>query len=446
MEESEIYRVRREGAEGAMKIGRITPFSFGNEIEVLRHLDGNVAPRLIDSGEHEGRPYLVTEWLEGTDATNAASFGRHDRAAILALCTSVAPAYAELHERGVVHADVHPRNVIVAADRSVGLIDFGLSRVDGVSTRRMPRGGMYAFYEPEYLAGVRQGRQLPASFAGEQDAVRALLYQLISGTHYVDFRLEREEMVRQAEQEPPVPFASRGIPPWPEVERILFRGLDKDPAKRFASMRELADALCVAHADDEVLADATRQLVDEEIAILSRRPPPALPSPHASINYGAAGDGRQRLAVSLRCRPARRVRADRLRAQRAHAAAPRHAGVHRHVAASLRQPRSHPRPQRLAARGRALTRSRRRRARSRQRACPRSLAALRRHAAAARAAARDLPRHRPRLERLSLRDAALVAGVEDAAAIERHRATRTARRVGHPARPRRILATPPRRG
>ena len=289
MEESEIYRVRREGAEGAMKIGRITPFSFGNEIEVLRHLDGNVAPRLIDSGEHEGRPYLVTEWLEGTDATNAASFGRHDRAAILALCTSVATAYAELHERGVVHADVHPRNVIVAADRSVGLIDFGLSRVDGVSTRRMPRGGMYAFYEPEYLAGVRQGRQLPASFAGEQYAVSALLYQLITGTHYVDFRLEREEMVRQAEQEPPVPFASRGIPPWPEVERILFRGLDKDPAKRFASMRELADALCVAHADDEVLADATRQLVDEEIAILSRRPPPAFPSPHASINYGAAG-------------------------------------------------------------------------------------------------------------------------------------------------------------
>jgi serine/threonine-protein kinase len=304
MEESEIYRVRRDGAEGAMKIARISPFSFGNEIEVLRHLDGTLAPQLLDEGEHEGRPYLVTEWLEGTDASTASSFGRHDRAAMLALCTAVATAYAELHERGVVHADVHPRNVIVAANRSVRLIDFGLSRIDGVSARRMPRGGMYAFFEPEYLASIRtSGHQLPASFAGEQYAVCALLYQLITGTHYVDFRLEREEMMRQAETETPVPFATRGIPPWPEVEQIVFRGLDKDPEKRFASMRELADHVGAAALSGTATAEGSgrhMEFVEEEIAILSRRDTRhAFPSPHASINYGAAGAALGLLRIAM---------------------------------------------------------------------------------------------------------------------------------------------------
>jgi serine/threonine-protein kinase len=312
MDESEIYRVRRDAVdgatkEGAMKIARVTPFSFGNEIEVLRHLDGRVGPRLLDSGEHDGRPYLITEWLEGTNATTAASFGRHDRAAMLSLCLSIAGAYADLHACGVVHADVHPSNVIVASDivasdRSVRLIDFGLSRIDGASTRLMPRGGMYAFFEPEYLAGLRARREVPASIAGEQYAVSALLYQLIAGAHYVEFRLEREEMMRQAENEPPLPFAARGIPPWPEVEGILVRGLEKDPARRFASLRALADALRDAHpsTSDDTLSDAARQLVDDEIAALSRRAEPEeFPRPHASINYGAAGAALGLLRIAM---------------------------------------------------------------------------------------------------------------------------------------------------
>jgi len=298
MDESAIYRVRRNGVEGAMKLwtAAATPPLLTNEIEILQYLDGTIAPRLLDAGAYEGRGYLVIEWCEGNDANVASSFGRHDRAAMLALCTSVAGVYAQLHERGVVHADVHPRNIIVGASRTVRLIDFGLSRIEGRPSR-MPRGGMYAFFEPECLA-----QQAPASFAGEQYAVGALLYQLITGSHYVDFRLEREEMMRQIVDEPPMPFASRGIPPWPEVEAILFRALEKDPAKRFASMRELADALRNAHLADEALTGTARELVEEEIETLSRGGEQfagGYPKPHASINYGAAGAAFGLLRVAI---------------------------------------------------------------------------------------------------------------------------------------------------
>lgn len=286
MEDSEIHRVQRDGVFGALKISRGgADVLIANEAEVLRHLDGVIAPRLLDSGEHDGRPWLVIEWCDGAEAGTAAKYGAHDRGAVLALCAAIANAYAELHERKVIHGDVHPRNLIVAADRSVRVIDFGLSRVDGVSQRFMPRGGMYYFFEPEYLAEGQRGHERPASYAGEQYAVAALLYALIAGQHYIDFRYEREEMIRQTIHEPPLPFTARGIPPWPEVEAILVRALAKDPAQRFPSMRDFADALSAVRVEDETqLSDAARAFVDRELASLDY--PLA---PRASINYGAAG-------------------------------------------------------------------------------------------------------------------------------------------------------------
>ncbi len=281
MEDSEIHRVRRNDVDGALKISRGGADGLiANEAEVLRWLDGGVAPRLLDSGEHEGHPWLVLEWCEGTDAGTAGRYGAHDRGAVLALCTSIANAYAELHARQVIHSDVHPRNIIVAPDRSVRIIDFGLSRIDGVSQRIMERGGMYYFFEPEYFASG-----LPASYAGEQYGLAALLYALIAGEHYLDFRYEREEMIRQTMTESPLPFTARGIPPWPEVEAILFRALSKKPAERFASMREFADALAAVRFEDETpLSEEARAFAERELASLEY--PLA---PRASVNYGLAG-------------------------------------------------------------------------------------------------------------------------------------------------------------
>lgn len=303
IEDSEIYRVRRDGVDGALKIARNAIAKegtwFGNEEYILQYLDGGVAPRLLDSGYHEERPYLVTDWCPGAEPGVAASQCRHDRVALLELCTTVVRAYAELHDRRVVHSDVHPRNILIEGLSKARLIDFGLSRVDGEARAMMQRGGMYYFFEPEFLLASREGRMLASSFAGEQYAVSALLYLILTGQHYLEFRYDREEMQRQVETEPPLAFEARGIPPWPEVQEILFRGLAKNPADRWPSMRALADALAAAHAKaaEEALATplspAALAFVEEELAAFTRGGavfadgyPEA---PKASINYGAAG-------------------------------------------------------------------------------------------------------------------------------------------------------------
>lgn len=315
IEDSEIYRVRGGARDAALKIARrampFEPSLFGNEALVLERLwrtddpvrpspgqAGLPVPRLYDRGSLDGRPYLVIEWCPGMDAGTASSHRRHARPSMLDLVCGIAEAYAALHERGVLHGDVHPRNVFVADDGAVRLIDFGFGTIAG-ETPRVGRGGMYQFFEPEYLAAQHRGIELPASPAGEQYALAALLYLMITGNHYVEFRAERVEMIRQAETEAPLPFAQRDLPPWPEIEAILARALSKDPAQRFPGMRAFADALRAVRdaANAELLAtplcDDAAPFLETALQAFARGgamfESGYIEAPVASINYGSAG-------------------------------------------------------------------------------------------------------------------------------------------------------------
>jgi len=77
----------------------------------------------------------------------------------------------------------------------------------------------------------------------EQYSVAALIYQMWTGVHYLDWSLEREAMLRQIVEAEPVSFQARRVPPWPELEQILRRALHKDPGQRFPDLRALTQAL-----------------------------------------------------------------------------------------------------------------------------------------------------------------------------------------------------------
>jgi len=300
VEDTEIHQVRREDRVAALKIARVATAEMRsllkNESAVLRHLDGSgIAPRLVDAGVHEARPYVIVDWIDSVDAGVAAARCSHDRASLIALCAPIAAAYAALHARGVLHGDIHPRNVLVGD--GVTLIDFGYSRfIHHRPTVR--RAGIQFFYEPEFFAGLRNGTGMPSSAAGEQYGVAALLYFLIAGRHYLEFQYDRDEMERQALKDSPLPFAARGIPPWPEVERILFRALEKDPARRYCSMAEFAaalatvrDAVTRAALTTSVSAEAT-SLLETTLRSFARGGDVfkrGYPPPTASINDGCAG-------------------------------------------------------------------------------------------------------------------------------------------------------------
>jgi len=320
LEDTELYLVQGlvQGPEGpaALKIqrpsaaGRLDDL-FAREGAILAGLVGDGVPRLLAAGDLDGRRWLALEWIAGVDAAHAAwelrMAGPAGRGPLLALLRRIAAAYARLHARGAVHGDVHPHNLLVERDGAVRLLDFGYSRWSGLPADLPPpsRAGVAFFHEPEQARALLEGTPPPAATpVGEQYALGALLYLLACGAHTRDFSLEREAMLRQIVEDPPLSFSERGAEPWPDLEKVLARALAKAPEERHPSVAALAAALDgvesprlgsfsgsvwsrpAEEADPEaLLARVLERVGDRGATFIAGLPAP----PTATINYGAAG-------------------------------------------------------------------------------------------------------------------------------------------------------------
>ena len=318
LEDTEVYQALADGRTVAVKIlragsGAAAKEALDREEFLLRLLDGTVSPKLAGVGEHEDRKYLITEWYEGVAATAAAAELRRDPSGsgdLLRLCVSVARAYAHLHAQGVIHSDVHPRNVLVDGAGRVRVIDYGLAVTCNdvlAGVRKAPRGGVGYYLDPEFAAArLAHDAAAAATPASEQYSVAAMLYFLFTGFHYIEFSAEKDEMRRQIVAEPPRPFAPR-TDPWPEVEAVLARALSKQPSQRFASLLDLAGRLdavgpppVAEQTSGKLRSDSATTwrrsadaLVDSTVRSLSRGGhlfgTGITAAPTASVNFGASG-------------------------------------------------------------------------------------------------------------------------------------------------------------
>ena len=324
LDDSEVYQIAPpDGERAILKVERPRnaalvdgdPARLRHEAQVLAYLDGRVAPRLLEQGDLQGRHYLLIELVAGVDAATAMQQFRDQPApalqrASLDVARAICTAYADLHALGVVHGDVHPRNVLVLRDGSVRLIDFGFatgSRADIPVPRTGDRGGVAFFFEPEFArAALDNIAPPPASIAGEQFAVAALLFSLATGEHWQRFRLARQEMLLDIAEGTPRRFADVGSEPWPAFERVLSRALSHAPGDRWSSMSAMAEQLATVDIAKRPRAEAAKPAArSHERAIrdlhvdgpLFGQP---LPAPSASINYGAAGIALGALHMSQR--------------------------------------------------------------------------------------------------------------------------------------------------
>lgn len=314
LEDVELYQVcGADGTVAALKIARQAGSAdsaqriLAREAQILRHLKGRLAPRLIDTGTWNNRSYLLMEWCSGVDANTACEEYRQrntpeSRCALLRITRAILHAYAELHQQGIIHGDVHMRNVLVDRYDSVKLIDFGLAAELDSNHDDLPpsRGGVGFFFEPEFARAVLANQWPPAvTTASEQYAVAALVYFLVTGLHYAEFSLQKNEMLRQIAEESMLSFANRGLESWAPVEAALAKALSKDPLDRFASMFDLAscwpahEAAAVLSVPTVVVRNELQHLRSKVLARVGFDGPllnaAALPAPTTSVNYGAAG-------------------------------------------------------------------------------------------------------------------------------------------------------------
>jgi len=225
---------REHGARVALKLARgdtaDAPASIEREAQVLGALAHPNIVRLLDHGiAPDLGPYLVMELLEGQTLEDALAHGvPSGLGEALDWLSPVALALAALHERGFVHRDVKPANVVRDSDGVVKLVDFGLvAHADG---RDQLIGGRIAG-TPHYLAPevAEGGLATPAS---DVYALAVVAYELLTG-HLPYEETTAVEVIRAKLNAPAPSLAkSSGLHFAPKLEHAMRDALSRDPRLR----------------------------------------------------------------------------------------------------------------------------------------------------------------------------------------------------------------------
>ncbi|HMM33776.1 MAG TPA: serine/threonine-protein kinase, partial [Thermoanaerobaculia bacterium] len=201
-------------------------------------------PRILpiyDFGTEAGITFLVMPLLPGGSLRERITGPMPPEEAIDCLA-SIAAALDHAHARGVLHRDVKPSNVLVDASGSLLLADFGLAKSTAVSSELTATGmvvGTPAYMAPEQAIGR------PVDARADQYALGVLAFELLTGR--TPFRSESPFAVldKHLREAPPPP--STFVPALPSsVDAVLARALSKQPQERFATCREMVEALAGA--------------------------------------------------------------------------------------------------------------------------------------------------------------------------------------------------------
>jgi serine/threonine protein kinase/tetratricopeptide (TPR) repeat protein len=241
---------------------------FLREIRVSAGLSHpNILP-LYDSGDADGLLYYVMPYVTG--ASLRERLEREKRLSIkeaLHVAADIADALAYAHERGVVHCDVKPENILLEAGHAM-LADFGVARalraVGGLETSSPGHGmGTPAYMSPEAFAGERD-------LDGRSDlySLACVLYELLGGQPpFVAATSPALAARHMFDEVPPLGTVRPEVPA--HVVRAVTRALAKDPVDRWASMAEFADAFAAAPAPSP---DAAKSIAVLPFANLSPDP------------------------------------------------------------------------------------------------------------------------------------------------------------------------------
>jgi eukaryotic-like serine/threonine-protein kinase len=190
---------------------------------------------VIDRGEHEGRQYIVFEFVEGENLKQLVEReGPLPPRQVIELGLQVARALASAHARGVVHRDVKPQNVLLSEEGVPKVTDFGIARSSDVESVTLTGTVMGT---SEYLP-PEQARGEPVDVRSDVYSLGAILYELCTGE--VPYPGENPVSVAVRHLHEPVPSVRerrRDIPS--RLDAAIRRALAKDPAERFDSMDEL---------------------------------------------------------------------------------------------------------------------------------------------------------------------------------------------------------------
>lgn len=176
------------------------------EYLILKHLDGTVSPRVIDYNQSDEIAYVVTDFVPGITVNeyirqHIPSIPIAQRAsARYKTAARILDAYSHLHSKGVMHGDVQPKNMMIRADGTVKLVDFGASYSDLlVETHNVHHAGVTQFFNPKLARARLKGERKKGKILAEDEifSLGAVIFYLLTGVSYIDFSVDQDEMLEQ---------------------------------------------------------------------------------------------------------------------------------------------------------------------------------------------------------------------------------------------------------
>jgi serine/threonine-protein kinase len=222
--------------------GRQERERFFREAEALAGLRHANIVQVFGADDHDGLPYFTMEYVEGGSLAQRIAGTPQPARQAAALVGTLAEAVQAAHQGGIVHRDLKPGNILLTADGTPKIADFGLARYfdDGPAmTLSGVRVGTPSYMAPEQALGKRQA----VGPAADVYALGAILYEMLTGRP--PFRGETTaETERQVLAEEPVPPSRLNAKVPRDLETISLKCLHKNPQRRYPTAAALAEDLC----------------------------------------------------------------------------------------------------------------------------------------------------------------------------------------------------------
>src|SRR5437879_12307818 len=240
---------------------KVLPAAFSADADRLRRFEQEAQaagalnhPNILvihHIGIHDGAPYIGSELLEGATLRDRMAGSALPQRKAIDYALQIARGLAAAHEKGIVHRDIKPDNVFITNDGRVKILDFGLAKLIGavdatqaqtdVPTRKVNTDpgrvmGTMGYMSPEQLKGQ------PADHRSDIFSFGAILYEMLSGKRAFRGDSMAETMSAILREDPPdLSETNKTISP--ALERVVRHCLEKNPAERFHSARDLAFAI-----------------------------------------------------------------------------------------------------------------------------------------------------------------------------------------------------------
>jgi CheY-like chemotaxis protein/tRNA A-37 threonylcarbamoyl transferase component Bud32 len=238
--------LRREVVANPVALSR-----FMEEYALAERIRSRHVARIYDHGKYEDHAYLVMEFFEGGDLNKRLAQKALEPDEALRIFRELMFALGDIHEKGILHRDLKPQNLMFREDGTLAILDFGIAKqIDAVDrTQQGEILGTPRYMSPEQVQGRVLDLRTDIYSAG------VLLYQMLTGQHLFDGETAVEVALHHLNTPPP------GLPdPLLPYQRLLDKLLEKDREARFRNADEVIGFLTRKFEPAAQAADVTQRL------------------------------------------------------------------------------------------------------------------------------------------------------------------------------------------